>query len=74
MAKTTCSVDHSGDLPATFNNLPESQGGAGRHKCAACAYQLGRSEAVAAEERLREQVRKLRAELEAIRAAHPASA
>jgi len=65
MANTTCSVDHSGDLPASFNHLPESQGGAGRHKCAACAYELGRSEAAAAEERLREQVRKLRAQLDA---------
>jgi hypothetical protein len=59
----TCATDHSGKMPATFNALPESQGGVGRHKCAACAYELGRNEATATEERLRERVRKLEAEL-----------
>lgn len=54
-----CNRDHSGSLPASFNQLPESQGGVGRHKCAACAYELGRAEGAAAEERLRERVRTL---------------
>lgn len=63
MAKT-CSMDHGGGkLPASFKDLPESQAGVGRHKCPACAYELGRSEATAAEERLRERVRVLQAEV-----------
>lgn len=58
----TCNRDHSGSLPTSFGRLPESQGGVGRHKCAACAYDLGRAEGAAAEQRLRERVRKLEAE------------
>jgi hypothetical protein len=34
-----CNSDHRYD-PA-FTDLPEEQGGAGRHKCAACAYDRG---------------------------------
>lgn len=36
-----CNKNHSAiqDIMAT---LPEAQGGRGRHKCAACAYELGR--------------------------------
>jgi hypothetical protein len=67
MAKTTCSKSHEGDLPPSFKNLPESQGGVWRHKCAACAYDLGRAEGQAAEDRLRERVRKLDAELKALK-------
>lgn len=37
-----CSVDHQkGNLPAELKKLPESQAGQYRHKCAACAYELG---------------------------------
>lgn len=75
MAKT-CSIDHGGGkMPAAFNNLPESQAGVGRHKCPACAYELGRTEATAAEERLRVRVRELQAEVAALRkgAAPPTS-
>lgn len=64
-----CSTDHTGgSLPASFGNLPESQGGVGRHKCAACAYELGRNEAAAAEERLRERLRELKARVKELEA------
>lgn len=67
MAKT-CSIEHGGGkLPAAFKDLPESQAGVGRHKCPACAYELGRSEATAAEERLRSRVRELEAEVARLR-------
>lgn len=35
----TCTSSHRYDLK--FNELPLSQGGKGRHKCAACAYEEG---------------------------------
>lgn len=54
-----CNVQH--ELPAEFARLPESQAGKGRHKCAGCAYDLGRQHASEAEERLRERVRALTA-------------
>lgn len=70
-----CSKEHpAGSLPATFNSLPQSQAKAGRHKCAACAYELGRAESGAAEERLRNRVQtlveendRLKAELKKVR-------
>ena len=36
----TCKKDHSRVQPI-MANLPVDQGGKGRHKCAACAYELG---------------------------------
>lgn len=59
MAKTTCTKDNVGDLPAEFERLPESQVSRWRHICAGCAYDLGRQHAAHAEERLRERVREL---------------
>lgn len=35
-----CSKDHS-TVQEIMNTLPTDQGGKGRHKCAACAYELG---------------------------------
>lgn len=35
-----CNRDHS-SLAAIMNDLPTDQGGVGRHKCAACAYEAG---------------------------------
>lgn len=35
-----CSKDHSA-IQQIMNTLPTDQGGKGRHKCAACAYELG---------------------------------
>jgi hypothetical protein len=54
-----CTSDHSDVLPAEFNDLPESQAARWRHVCAGCAYELGRSHAAEAEERLRQRVRDL---------------
>lgn len=35
-----CKKDHS-KIQSIMGRLPEDQGGKGRHKCAACAYDLG---------------------------------
>ncbi|MDY0201953.1 MAG: hypothetical protein RBR40_13305 [Tenuifilaceae bacterium] len=35
-----CSKDHS-EIQTIMAGLPVDQGGKGRHKCAACAYELG---------------------------------
>ena len=35
-----CSKDHS-TVQEIMNTLPTDQGGKGRHKCAACAYEHG---------------------------------
>lgn len=36
-----CNKNHS-DIQNIMANLPVDQGGRGRHKCAACAYEIGR--------------------------------
>lgn len=36
-----CKKDHS-NIQSIMANLPVDQGGRGRHKCAACAYEIGR--------------------------------
>jgi hypothetical protein len=36
----TCKKDHS-RIQTIMANLPIDQGGIGRHKCAACAYEQG---------------------------------
>lgn len=36
-----CNKDHS-NIQNIMANLPVDQGGRGRHKCAACAYEYGR--------------------------------
>lgn len=35
-----CTKDHS-SIQSIMGNLPVDQGGRGRHKCAACAYEKG---------------------------------
>lgn len=35
-----CKKDHS-NIQSVMANMPIDQGGKGRHKCAACAYDLG---------------------------------
>ena len=35
-----CTKDHS-SIQSIMENLPVDQGGRGRHKCAACAYEKG---------------------------------
>jgi hypothetical protein len=37
-----CNKDHS-DIQDIMANLPFDQGGRGRHKCAACAFEYGRA-------------------------------
>lgn len=39
MNNTICNKAHRHD--PMFDALPEDQGGAGRHRCAACAYEKG---------------------------------
>ncbi len=56
------------ELPADFSKLPESQAGKGRHICAGCAYDLGRRHASEAEERLRDRVRSLTAQVSELKA------
>jgi uncharacterized protein with PIN domain len=56
-----CVEDHINHLPAEFNKLPESQAARWRHRCAACAYDLGRRHSEEVEERLRGRVRELSA-------------
>jgi hypothetical protein len=58
---STCVSDHSGELPSDFDGLPESQAARWRHRCAGCAYALGRRHREEAEERLRNRVRELTA-------------
>ena len=67
MGAVSCQKEHA-DLPKSFDALSESQGGKGRHKCAACAYELGRTEATEAEERLRKRVRELDARVKELEA------
>jgi RimJ/RimL family protein N-acetyltransferase len=47
-----CDSDHV-DIPREFQELPESQRERWRHKCPACAYELGRRHAEMEHERAR---------------------
>ena len=68
MKTRACSVDHEdGSIPGAVGLLPSSQGGKLRHTCASCAYQLGRQHAAETEARLRDRVRGLLAELDAMK-------
>lgn len=59
-----CSTDHAGGaVPKKLDDLPESQAGALRHKCVACAYEMGVKDGLASAERLRERVRELEEKL-----------
>ena len=63
-----CKIDHTGNIPRTpIESLHESQAGFWRHKCAGCAYEMGRKDAGAAEERLRKRVRELQDELDRLK-------
>lgn len=64
-----CSKDHSGSLPrARIEVLATSQRDFWRHKCAACAYEVGRADGARAEAALRQRVRTLESQLEALTA------
>ena len=64
---STCPKDHGNVPKKEIEKLATSQAADGRHRCAACAYELGRTDATGAEERLREQVRGLVAEVDALK-------
>ena len=38
-----CNKDHSA-IQSIMENFPDDQGGKGRHKCAACAYEAGKKD------------------------------
>jgi hypothetical protein len=64
-----CTIDHSGGaVPKALGGLPESQAGTWRHKCVACAYELGLKDGAATEERLRARVRELDAKVRELEA------
>lgn len=46
-----CSKNHSG-VQTIMNALPTDQGGKGRHKCAACAYELGYNAGIKLDEKI----------------------
>lgn len=45
-----CNKDHR--YESIFENLPEDQGGAGRHRCAGCAYEKGYEDGLDRKEQL----------------------
>lgn len=60
-----CTIDHGGRLPRPrIEALEDSQREFWRHKCAGCAYEMGRADASVAEENLRRRVRELTAEVD----------
>lgn len=62
-----CNKDHSGNLPkGQIETLENSQRDFWRHKCAGCAYEMGRADAAQTEANLRQRVRELQAQLDAL--------
>ena len=59
-----CTRNHDADLPRAVAALDDSDHGFWNHKCAGCAYEMGRADAALSEERLRSQVRELEAKVE----------
>lgn len=55
-------------MPKALGDLPASQGGPWRHKCVACAYELGYEAGIGAAEKLRLRVRELEEKLRAAEA------
>ncbi len=56
----SCGKDHTGDIPEkAIRDLQDSQAGFWRHRCAGCAYEMGKRDAGEAAERLRARVREL---------------
>lgn len=63
-----CDKDHAGSIPEkAIKGLQDSQAGFWRHKCAGCAYEMGKRDAAASEERLRTRVRELMDEVEKLK-------
>jgi hypothetical protein len=61
----SCGKDHAGEVPRAVADLPDSQAGFWRHRCAGCAYLLGRQHAADAESRLRARISDLEQRLAA---------
>lgn len=59
----TCGKDHAGEIPLAIKDLHDSQAGFWRHRCAGCAYLLGRKHAEESENRLRARIRELEARM-----------
>lgn len=56
----TCTLSHDGDVPAkVIRDLPASQAGEHRHRCAACAYLAGKRDAQQSIANLRKRIRDL---------------
>jgi len=65
----TCTIDHSGEVPTkAIAKLPKSQGKEGRHRCAACAYLMGRKDAAKAESNLRDRLEDAKARIRQLEA------
>jgi hypothetical protein len=62
-----CDNPHDTVPKKDIARLPTSQAAEGRHRCALCAYELGRHQAGEAEQRLRERVRALVAEVDGLK-------
>jgi len=62
-----CEKDHATSVPRQIEKLQESQKGFWRHRCAGCAYEMGRRDAEATDERLRERVQALTAERDVLK-------
>jgi len=64
-----CTKDHSGNLPKPrIEALQDSQRDFWRHKCAGCAYEMGRADAAGAEANLRRRVQELQARVDKLEA------
>ena len=60
-----CDMDHTGNLPRPkIEALENSQRDFWRHKCAGCAYEMGRADAGVTEDNLRRRVQQLHARVE----------
>ena len=65
----SCQKDHADRLPkSAISALHDSQAGFWRHKCAGCAYEMGRKDAGDAEERLRKRVQELTDQVDKLKA------
>jgi coenzyme F420-reducing hydrogenase delta subunit len=63
-----CTIDHTEQLPRkAIETLVDSQASFWRHRCAGCAYEMGRRDAQTTEENLRKRVRELTAENERLK-------
>ncbi len=68
-SKVICERDHTGEIPQhVLDALPENQGHPVRHRCAACAFEVGRNEAAEEVRKLAEQLKALTEENTALKA------